>query len=456
MTLSYDRKPGLVSVVIATYNYGRFIIDALNGIKNQTYKDIEVIVMDDASEDNTQKLIENWLERYEERFQSFIYIKLPRNCGAGWAYNIGFQVAQGEYIVIHDSDDIEHPSKIGKQVNLLENHPDTAMVGTGYRTFKDNILQSKAASNWLSFSPERIEKNYKTHFRHCVAYATLMFRAAILDEVIGCFKAIPVGNDMFFVNNIVNHDFVVENIKEELFFYRHHEGQMSSQIRSQQHEKTEIPVLKKRSIIDNLVSVVLPVKNSKKTIFEALKSIEAQTYPQIELIVSDDASSDDTEGLVKDWYKHYIESQGPHNIKEMVYFKLPRKIGSPWILNVGPYLSRGEFIAFHNDKGISDPERIKKQVDFLKGNFMYSAVGTNCKYSSLTLKYDEELEHSYISNYMHCLNINTLMVRYDVIHKTAGFNNSIQGASDFEFIYRLLNNGYRVQNLKDVLYMERS
>lgn len=454
MTQLYDRKPGLVSIVIATYNYGEFIIDVLNGIKWQTYPDIEVVVMDDASDDNTGELIEKWREKNEDRFSGFIYVKLPRNCGAGWAYNIGFQISSGEYIVIHDADDISHPLKIEKQVNLLERHPDTAMVGTGYRTFTDNINESKSGSNWLSFTPEHIEKNYKKYFRHCVAYATLMFRALILEEIIGCFKEIPVGNDMFFVNNIVTHDFVVENVKEELFFYRHHKGQMSSQIRSQVHNQTDIPVLQKRRVVDNLVSVVLTVKNSAKTIEKTLESIGKQTYPQIELIVVDDVSQDNTEEIVKEWYKKYTETSENPVIKDFLYFRLPREAGYPWILNAGPYLSRGEYIAFHNDKGISAPERIEKQTEFLKDNFMYSAVGTNCEPGSGSIKFDNDLEYSYISEYVHCININTLMVRYDIIHKTAGFNNSIQGAADFEFIYRLLNHGYRIQNLKEVLYFE--
>lgn len=454
MTLLHNRKQGLVSVVIATYNYGQFIIDVLNGIKGQTYRDIEVVVMDDASEDNTSTLVEEWRKENESRFSDFIYIKLPRNCGAGWAYNIGFQISSGEYIVIHDADDISHPQKIEKQVNLFKRHPDTAMVGTGYRTFTDDISQSKSGSNWLSFTPEHIEKNYKKYFRHCVAYATLMFRALILEEIIGCFKEIPVGNDMFFVNNIVNHDFIVENIKEDLFFYRHHKGQMSSQIRSQVHNKTDIPVLKKRRVVDDLVSVVLPVKNSGKTIVKALESIASQTYPSIELIVVDDASQDDTEKIVKEWYEQYKESQDNKVITDFLYFRLPREAGYPWILNIGPYLSRGEYIAFHNDKGVSAPDRIKKQVDFLKDNFMYSAVGTNCNPGGEAIKFDNDLEYSYISQYVHCVNINTFMVRYDVIHKTAGFNNTIQGAADFEFVYRLLNHGYRIQNLKEVLYFE--
>lgn len=447
MTQLYNRKFGLVSIVIATYNYGHFIIDALDGIGKQTYPDIELIVMDDASTDNTEQLVNSWHEKHSDRFGSFIYLKLPRNCGAGWAYNIGFQISKGEYIVIHDADDISYSRKIEKQVALLEDHPDTAMVGTGFRTFKDDISESKPGSGWLSFNAAAIEKNYKKHFRHCVAYGTLMFRAAILEEVIGCFKAIPVGNDMFFVNNIVNHDFVIENIKEELHYVRKHTGSMSSLIR----HKQDIGVLHVRKVIDGLVSIVLPVKNSEATIEKALKSIGAQTYPNIELIIIDDNSTDKSEELIKSWYEEYKNTSD----MELLYFKPPTEVGSPWIYNVGAYLSRGEFIAFHNDKGISHPERIQKQVDFLKHDFMYGAVGTNCEGSGTMIQYDDKLEYYYINECINCVNINTLMVRYEHIHKSAGFNNLMQGAADFEFIYRLLNNGYKVQNLRDVLYSEQ-
>lgn len=450
MTQLCKRKPGLVTIIIATYNYGKYIIDVLDGIKAQTYKDIEVIVMDDASEDDTEDIVYNWKMKNLNRFHDFIYIKLPRNCGAGWAYNIGFQISSGEYLVIHDADDISHPEKIVKQVKLLDDHPDTAMVGTGFRTFEDNISDSKSGSFWLSFRPESIERNYKNYLRHCVAYGTLMFRAAVLEELIGCFKAIPVGNDAFFVNNVVNHDFIIEGIKEDLFYVRHHKGQMSSQIRS----KGEIPVLKKRRVIDGLVSVVLPVKNCESTIYAALESIGAQTYSNIELIIVDDASKDSTEHIIENWYKEYKKDSAKMSVQELVYFKLPSEAGVPWVMNIGCYLSRGEFIAFHGDKGKSNPNRIKKQVEFLNGNFMYSAVGTNCFPNSSWIKFDDKIENSYISEYMHCVNIFTLMMKYEVIHKTAGLSNLIQGAEDFEFIYRLLNNGYRVQNLKDILYFE--
>lgn len=452
MTKLYNRTPGLVTIIIATYNYGSFIIDALNGIKKQSYPDIEVIVMDDASEDNTEALVKSWQNENIHRFSDFIYLKLPRNCGAGWAYNMGFQISKGEYVVIHDADDISHAEKIKKQVKFLESNPNTSMVGTGYWTFKDSISEAKSGSQWLSFHAEGIERSYKKYLRHCVAYGTLMLRASMLEELIGCFKAIPVGNDMFFVNNVVNHDFIVQNIRENLFYVRQHHGQMSSLLR---HNK-DIPVLQKRKAEDGLVSIVLPVKDGSETILQALKSIASQTYPSIELIIVDDVSNDNTEEIVKSWYAEYkSKPANSHPLKDMIYFKLPREACMPWTYNFGAYISHGEYIAFHNANGKSHPERIQKQVDFLSNNFMYNAVGTNCKPEPSKIKFDSDIEYSYIAEYMPCVNINTLMVRYEIIHKTAGFNNSLQGAWDFEFIYRLLNNGYRVQNLKDVLYLEQ-
>lgn len=444
----YNRKRGLVSVVISAYNYSQFIGDALESVKNQTYPHIELIVVDDCSTDDTEKIIKKWYRKNENKIKKFVYLKLPRNCGAGWALNIGFAISEGEYIVIHDADDISHREKIKKQVNLLEKHENTAMIGTGYWTFQENIEEAKNGSNWLSYNPASIERNYKVHLRHCVSYGTLMFRAAILEEIIGCFKGIPVGNDMFFVNNVINHNYVVENIKENLFYVRQHKDQMSSKIRKKQLNT----VLERRKKIEGRVSIILPIKNSAKTVEAVLEGIAAQTYKNIELIIVDDFSSDNTENIIKSWRKIHEHENCQIGIKDIIYFKLPREVGYPWVYNIGAYISKGEYIAFSYDKGVSYKDRIQKQVKFLKDNFMYSVVGTNFTGDNSWIKYDDDIEYSYTIDYMPCVNINTIMMRYDVINKTAGLNTKIQGAEDFEFICRLLNNGYRIQNLKEVLY----
>lgn len=445
-----NRKSGLVSVVISAYNYGHFITDALNALKHQTYKDIEVIVVDDFSTDDTQNIVMNWKKNNEKSFKYFTYLKLPRNCGAGWSLNIGFSISKGEFIVIHDADDVSHEKKIEKQVDFLREHEDTAMVGTGYWTFKNDISEAHNGSGWLKYSPESIERSYKTSLTHCVSYGTIMLRAAILDEIIGCYKAIPVGNDMFFVNNIVKQNFLVDNIKENLFYVRQHKDQMSKKISSNKLES----VMERRKKINGRVSVIMPFNKESNNLIVALNSIAEQSYNNIEIILIDDCSDNNSKNIIKNWYTNYKMKNRNGSIREFIYFRLPSEAGYPWVYNIGSYISKGEYIAFHGSNGISFKERLEKQVNFLKNNCVYSLVGGNIVSNNSFIKYDDDIEYSYSVQYMPCVYFNTIMFRTEIINKTAGLKPSIQGGEDFEFIYRLLNSGYRIQNLKDILYKE--
>ena len=102
-----------ISVVIPTYNRGYSIIECLNSVLEQTYKNIEILVIDDCSTDNTESLISK-IE--DDRVK---YIKLNEKKGASFARNIGIKYATGKYISFQDSDDIYHKDKIEKQYKNL-------------------------------------------------------------------------------------------------------------------------------------------------------------------------------------------------------------------------------------------------------------------------------------------------------------------------------------------------
>lgn len=104
----------MVSVIVPTFNRGRTILRAINSILNQTYKDIEVIVVDDCSTDDTKIKIESLNNNM------ITYIKHDRNKGACAARNTGIKVARGEYIAFLDSDDEWMPAKVEKQLKFLE------------------------------------------------------------------------------------------------------------------------------------------------------------------------------------------------------------------------------------------------------------------------------------------------------------------------------------------------
>lgn len=110
---------GMVSIIIPTYNRGKYIFDSVMSVLNQSYSNIEVIVVDDGSTDDTNKILK------EIKDNRFIYIKLKKNGGACKARNVGIKKAKGEYIAFQDSDDIFLNNKLEKQLNnLLMNNSD--------------------------------------------------------------------------------------------------------------------------------------------------------------------------------------------------------------------------------------------------------------------------------------------------------------------------------------------
>jgi len=116
-----DKNP-LVSVVIPTYNRADKIDRSLTSVLNQTYENLEVVVVDDGSTDNTEEVIRS----YEDT--RVHYIGHEENKGATAARNTGIEAAKGEFIAFQDSDDEWHPKKIEKQVEAYMNSPDDYKV----------------------------------------------------------------------------------------------------------------------------------------------------------------------------------------------------------------------------------------------------------------------------------------------------------------------------------------
>ena len=445
----FNDESKLVSAVIHTYNYGKFIADTLDGLKKQTYRNIEVIIIDDCSTDDTGEIVKNWRENNLDCFQDFIYLKLPRNCEGEWASNIGYSLAKGEYISINTSDDISHEEKIEKQIKFLKENPEVDVVGTKYEVFVDDINNTSYVSDWLLFDSDEIEKVYKESFEHCVVVGTLLFKRSTLSNLIGYRKITYGANDMMFAKNFVKNGFTVNNIDETLYYLRDHSDQKSKYMRD------KAVVEKKTKKIEDRVSIVLPVYEENKSLSTSLEGVFNQSYNNMELIIIDNTLSDYTENLVKDICLQY-KGEGLSNIKEVVYLKLPRKIEKYWIYNIGAYLSKGEFIAFQGIYGISYEDRIQKQFIFLKNNKYYSAVGTNFKGDNKGIEYGEKIkvDINFSEAYKPSVNMDTLMLSAKVIDRTAGINPYWADKGNFEFLYKLVYEGYKIENLNDILYEE--
>lgn len=115
-----------ISVIMATNNRADYIAEALDSIKRQTFRNYEIVVVDDGSTDNTKEIL--------EKYEGIRCIYLEHNGIAG-ARNAAVKVAKGKWIAFLDSDDLWKEDKLQKQVDYLESHPDCRIVYTEFSNF---------------------------------------------------------------------------------------------------------------------------------------------------------------------------------------------------------------------------------------------------------------------------------------------------------------------------------
>ena len=112
-----------VSVVIPTYNRQRLVQDTIDAVLRQTFEDFELIVIDDGSTDDTRQAL-------QDRYGARIRYEYQENQGESVARNHGIALASGEYIAFVDSDDLWHPQKLERQVELFDAVPSVGLVST--------------------------------------------------------------------------------------------------------------------------------------------------------------------------------------------------------------------------------------------------------------------------------------------------------------------------------------
>lgn len=112
-----NKEKKIVSVIIPAYNIEKYISQTIESVIGQTYKDLEIIIVNDGSTDNTDKIIQEYAKK-----EGRIIALNQKNKGPSAARNYGFSVAKGDYFCIIDGDDIMMPEKIESQINFLENN----------------------------------------------------------------------------------------------------------------------------------------------------------------------------------------------------------------------------------------------------------------------------------------------------------------------------------------------
>lgn len=119
----------LVSVIVPAYNYGRYLREAIESIQAQDYDDLEILVVDNASTDDTQAVLAS-IDEPRMRV-----LTLEVNQGLSGAFNLGLESARGEYVAYLDADDRWRPGKLRPQVELMESEPGVGVVFCNFAWF---------------------------------------------------------------------------------------------------------------------------------------------------------------------------------------------------------------------------------------------------------------------------------------------------------------------------------
>lgn len=163
----------LVSVIIPTYNRSEFLVESITSIWKQTYRPIEVLVIDDGSTDDTKTKVNNLKDKFEE--ENFkIFYKYQENKGSNVARNFGMKIANGNWVQFLDSDDLLEKNKFKIQLKALsEANSDIAICN-----FK--ILMSCGKFLFVQNSGDMIRR---LSFGHSIMIATPLFKKKLLKNI---------------------------------------------------------------------------------------------------------------------------------------------------------------------------------------------------------------------------------------------------------------------------------
>lgn len=421
----------LVSIVVPVYNAEKYLEQCLNSIQNQTYKNFEVILVNDGSMDHSESICKGFVEG-DSRFRYF----LKSNGGASSARNFGLDHVRGDFITFIDADDWVDENHLEVLINnIRENNSDMAVSSIKKFDSADNFSfrmysnQEKYLLNYNKLNREEFlvilpklilaSNSYKISvcklFKKELAYETRFDNSLIYGE-----------DTEFFFNLYCNMD-SISYVDEVTYIYRLHDESSSSKF-GQLHMEQELAIYKKmyerieklglptihyvntlRNLLDyrkdyldnrdlyneyveflekiekkitypkELISIIVPIYNVYPYLQLCLESIEKQTYSHFEVLLINDGSRDNS----KDMCLEFVERD-----KRFKYFE-QKNAGLSAARNTGILNARGEFITFIDGD------------DFIESNYLEELYYTSLKNDSEIVvgsykRFNEEDNNYYI------------------------------------------------------------
>lgn len=446
-----------VSVIVPCYNQAVYLADCLQSVLSQTYLNWECIIVDDGSPDNTEEIAGIWCAR-DSRFK---YLKKP-NGGLSSARNAGINFASGEYILPLDADDYIGNTYLEKAIDVFIRDPDTSLVYCQARLFGfDN-------GDW-----ELPAFNFKDLLRLNLIFCSALYSKKDFLTYGPYDEEIKSGwEDWSLWVSILKSDSKVVRIDEVLFFYR---TKAQSMVRNMEDKDKELarwnifmknwqkykefypaPVtlinenLVLRSQVERLnpkVSVVVSCRNEGAYLKECLVSVQKQTYHNLECIIVNDGSTDDTEEIAREW--SWRDPRFRHLKKEMSGFGAA--------LNAGIRVADGSYILPLDATDYISKDYLEKAIRRIKDHDNVKLVYGRAKYLGESEGWGYHDRYSYKRlQEQDIIPYCSLFRRRDYL-LTSGYNENTQGGNEsWAFWLQLLRKEDKVVRLKEVVLYIRN
>ncbi|CAM3764211.1 glycosyltransferase family 2 protein [Parendozoicomonas haliclonae] len=212
-------QQALVSIIVPAFNAEQHIEECLLSLVQQTWGNLEIIVVDDGSTDNTATIVEQLKNQYP-----IISLYKKENSGVSSARNLGLSIAKGVYIAMQDADDVSLPERIEKQVCYLEAN-NLALCGCGLSIFGGR----KARDKLYPATDQELKGNFLT-FGRTIAGPALLYKKQLAGSI-SFDESLSYGEDFDFVLRLTFLDGnKAGNIQECLYRYRKHGAQATEKL----------------------------------------------------------------------------------------------------------------------------------------------------------------------------------------------------------------------------------
>lgn len=229
-----------VSVIIPTYNCCGFITKTLDSIINQTFKDYEIIIVDDDSSDNTFEVLSDYLSKY-----SFIkYIK-QKNSGVSVARNNGILASKGKYIAFLDSDDLWDKNKLGYIIDLFNEDDALKLIHTNIKYIDEDGVTIGTPEHRVALHGDIFKSIYFRRTNICTS-SVVVERVALLDTNLFDVNLSYIGCEDRDLWLTISRMYRVGYINKPLTYYRVRKGSLSKNLSNML--KARMYVIDKHSI----------------------------------------------------------------------------------------------------------------------------------------------------------------------------------------------------------------